>query len=236
MKLTVTDDKGATDSATKSVTVTAPAALAADSFGRTVATGWGAADTGGTWTVAGGATNFAVGSGVGTVKIATSAGPSAVLGGVSSSSTDLVVTMSSDKVGTGNGVYLYAVGRRTSGGDYRGRVRLTSSGGVAIAVSRVVSGAETMLGSELVLPGVTYAAGTKLTLRLQVQGTGTTTLRLKVWPTSGSEPADWQVVKTDTTAGLQTAGSVGLVTYLSGTATNGPVVASFDDLAVTSAG
>jgi PKD repeat protein len=49
--LTVTDDDGATASATKVVTVTGPVAqtLAADGFGRTVASGFGTADLGGAW-------------------------------------------------------------------------------------------------------------------------------------------------------------------------------------------
>ena len=35
---------------------------------------------------------------------------------------------------------------------------------------------------------------------------------------------------TDSTASLQAVGSIGVGTYLSGSATNAPVVASFDDL------
>jgi hypothetical protein len=62
-----------------------------------------------------------------------------------------------------------------------------------------------------------------------VEGTTTTTLRLKVWPSTAAEPAAWQVTSTDTTASLQGAGSVGLIAYLSGSATNAPLVARFDD-------
>jgi hypothetical protein len=151
---------------------------------------------------------------------------------VSSSATDTTVTLSSDKVGTGNGIYLAVVGRRTAGGEYTGRVRLQSNGAVGIGVSRIVSGTETLLNTELALPGVTYTANTQLKVRLQVEGTGTTTLRLKVWLATGTEPADWQVVRTDTTSALQAAGSVALTTYLSGSATNAPVIAKFDDFAV----
>ena len=60
-----------------------------------------------------------------------------------------------------------------------------------------------------------------------------TTLRAKVWKTTQTEPASWQLTTTDNTAGLQTSGGVGLVTYLSGTSTNVPIVVSFDDLLVT---
>ena len=52
--LTVTDDDGATDTVrprSRSTVVSPPASLAADAFNRTVADGWGSADTGGAWTL-----------------------------------------------------------------------------------------------------------------------------------------------------------------------------------------
>ncbi len=236
VKLTVTDDDGATNETTRSVTVTAapaPTTLAADTFGRTTTNGWGSADTGGAWTTSNATSNFAVGSGVGTIRMGSAgSGPAIALGSVSSSASDTTVTVSTDKAATGNGIYLNVIGRRTSGGDYTGRVRVLSNNSVAIGATRIVSGTETLLGSELTLSGVTYAANTQLKVRLQVEGTGTTTLRLKVWLASGTEPASWQVTRTDTTSGLQTTGSVALRTYLSGSATNAPIVARFDDLTV----
>jgi PKD repeat protein len=228
--LTVTDDDGATGTASGSVTVTA-AVLAADAFARTVTNGLGSADTGGVWTTSGTASNFAVTGGVGTIRMSSaSAGPAAYLNSVSSSAVDLRVTVASDKVGTGNGVYLWVIGRRTGGGDYRARVRLLSNGTVGIAISRYVSGAETLIGTEQILSGVTYTAGAQLAVRLQVEGTGTTNVRLKVWPVGGTEPAAWQRTGTDTTSALQTAGGLGLATYLSSSSTNAPVTARFDDL------
>uniref|UniRef100_UPI002624A24A PKD domain-containing protein n=1 Tax=uncultured Modestobacter sp. TaxID=380048 RepID=UPI002624A24A len=53
VRLTVTDDDGATGTVTEQVTVTAaPAPIATDVFGREVAGGWGAADLGGVWAIA----------------------------------------------------------------------------------------------------------------------------------------------------------------------------------------
>jgi hypothetical protein len=51
-----------------------------------------------------------------------------------------------------------------------------------------------------------------------------------VWAVGSSEPATWTASVTDTTAGLQAAGSIGLMGYLSGSATNAPLVVRFDDL------
>ena len=45
-----------------------------------------------------------------------------------------------------------------------------------------------------------------------------------------AEPAAWGATFTDSTAALQGAGSIGFDTYLSGSATNAPQIASFDDL------
>ncbi len=67
-------------------------------------------------------------------------------------------------------------------------------------------------------------------------GTVTTTLRAKVWPAGAPEPTAWTLTGSDTTTGLQTTGSIGLGTYLSSTATNAPVVASFDDLVAVPVG
>jgi hypothetical protein len=59
---------------------------------------------------------------------------------------------------------------------------------------------------------VTYTAGSTLNVRVQVSGTGTTTITGKVW-TGSSEPAAAQLTRTDTTAALQAAGAVGLGAY-----------------------
>jgi len=64
-----------------------------------------------------------------------------------SSDADLTVTMSSDKVGTGNGVYVFAPGRRVAGaGDYRLQIRLRADGLVGASILRTdAAGAQTVL-------------------------------------------------------------------------------------------
>ena len=231
--LTVTDNAGATATASQSVTVSAGTATvyAADTFTRTVSSGWGSADTGGGWTTSSPST-CSVGGGVGVMTMAAGTGPSTYLTSVSATATDLQVTASTDKAATGGGTYLYVIGRRVAGqGDYRAKVRLLAGGQVALTLLRVdAAGAETVIKAETVLSGLTSTGGTTLRIRLQVTGTGPTTLRAKVWPTSGTEPASWNQTGVDSTAGLQSAGGVGLKAYLSGSATNAPVVARFDDL------
>ncbi len=219
VQLTVTDDDGATDSVTRQVTVTAPAALATDSFNRTVVDGWGSASPGGAWTISGGAANFDVANGVGTIQTATGAGPAAYLNGVSARDVELTTQFSYDKPGTGGGVYTSVVARRVGTSDYRLKFRATGTATTAQLV-RMVNNVETILATQTI-PGV-IAAGDSVNVRLQAQGSGTTTLRAKVWVKGAAEPAAWGLTTTDTTASLQNPGSVGLYNYLSGSSTNGP--------------
>jgi PKD repeat protein len=235
VQLTVTDNNGATGTTTSQVTVTAPpppTVLAADAFGRTLASGWGSADTGGTWTFSGSATNLSVGSGVGQVRLSAGSGPWLALAGVSSSGTDLSTTIALDKVPTGGGAYVSLNARRVAGvGDYRAKVHYTSNGGVWLSLQRATAAnAETVLAAETQVPGITMAAGEKLLARVQVTGTSPTTVRARVWKAGTTEPTTWQKTATDSAAGFQTTGGVGLYLYLSGSATNAPIVASFDDL------
>jgi hypothetical protein len=76
----------------------------------------------------------------------------------------------------------------------------------------------------------TFTPGAVIHVRMQVFGTSPTTVRSKVWLNSASEPSGWTVSATDSYAGLQTAGAVGLRAYLSGSATNAPVTLSVLDL------
>ena len=234
-RLTVTDNNGATGTTTTPVTVTAPppvTVLAADVFGRTLASGWGTADTGGAWTNSGSATALSVGGGVGQVRLNAGSGPWLALAGVSSSATDLVSTVALDKVPTGSGAYVSLNGRRVAGvGDYRAKVHYTSNGGVWLSLQRATAAnVETVLAAETQVPGITMAAGQQLLVRVQVTGTSPTTIRARVWKAGTTEPTTWQKTVTDSTAGFQAAGGVGLYLYLSGSATNAPIAFSFDDL------
>ncbi len=235
MQLTVTDDDGATGSTSRSVTVSSPvtpALLATDSFTRTLTGGFGVADTGGAWTTAGRAADLTVGGGVGRIALPTAGAQNAAyLGSVSSSDTQVGLALSVDRAATGGGVYVSVIGRRVGADDYRTKLRFLSTGQVTVALARGAAGTETGLGSVVTLPG-SYVPGQVLQVRLQVSGTGTTTLRSKVWASGAAEPSAWTVSATDTTASLQSAGSVGVLSYLSGSATNAPVVTSFDDLSV----
>ncbi|MDR7382451.1 PKD domain-containing protein [Promicromonospora iranensis] len=228
--LTVTDSDGASGSIGDDVTVTT--VLVHDDFDRTATGGWGTAPSGGSWVLAGAPSKFSVADGSGRITFTVGGdGPRARLDG-EHGDVDLTTGMSFSALPNTGGVYGYLLAR-TSGStrDYRTKVRVLANGGMRLEIGRFVGGADTSLGSVVTLPG-TYAPGTELRVRMQATGSGTTALRAKVWPAGTSEPAAWQIERTDTTAELQEPGGVGLGGYLGAAVTNVPLTLSYPAISV----
>jgi hypothetical protein len=162
--------------------------------------------------------------------MAAAAGPAAYLNTVSARDVDVTSRFSYDKAGTGGGIYTSLIARRIGTSDYRVKVQATDKA-TTLYITKTVNGTETSLSSQAV-PGMVYAPGDVLNLRLQAEGSGTTTLRAKVWKSGTAEPSAWRVTSTDATAALQNAGGLGIVSYLSGSATNAPVKISLEDYLV----
>ncbi len=228
VELTVTDDDGLTDTVTHQVTVTAPAVFAKDGFGRTATSGWGTADQGGTWSISAGASRYSVAEGVGKVQLNAGNGYTAYLNDVSSVDTEVKVAVTLDKVATGGGQYVSVIGRKHANADYRAKLRVGVNGVVTIWLVKTVNGTETIIATNTIA-GLTYNPGDELNVRLQVTGSSPTQIRAKAWKGS-DEPTAWAATGSDSTAGLQDAGAVGLYSYLSGSTTNGPVVVAYDKL------
>ncbi len=232
VRLTVTDDGGATGTVTRSVTVAATpppggAVLAADAFDRTVSGGWGAADVGGAWTATGGSAAYSVSGGDGIVALRPTDTREARLLGVTTTDADISVRISAETASAGGTASATVVGRLVSGAAYSARLRLEPGGVIRLYLLRD----QALLGS-YVLPGA-YVAGEELVLRLRVSGTSPTTLAAKLWRASGAEPAAWQVQATDATAALQTAGALSLHSYISGGSTVPVTRLHYDDYRVT---
>jgi PKD repeat protein len=239
--LTVTDDDGATGTVSREVTAAAPpgpAVLARDSFDRVVSGGLGTADVGGAWTVANGGTRQSVNQGVATLNLAAAGNlTGSYLGGVSQTSADVLASFSLSAAPTGGGTSVYVTGRRVAlNQEYRARVRFLANGSVGVTMTRLSGTAsETVIGGEVVVPGLTYVPGTALQVRVKVAGTGTTQLSATVWAAGTTEPATPTVTRTDSTASLQAAGGLAVSAYLSGTATS-PVAVRFTSYSVTAVG
>jgi hypothetical protein len=155
-----------------------------------------------------------------------------LLSGVSTPSSDITVQVALDKASTGGGVSVGAVGRQVGADFYQARIRFLADGTVGL---QLLSGSSTVLANTTVA-GLTYAPGSTLVLRAQVSGTNPTTIRGKVWDMGSAEPAAWQLTATDSTAALQTAGSIGLESYLSSSATNAPLMVRYDNFSASSVG
>ncbi|WP_460798517.1 PKD domain-containing protein [Microbacterium sp. GXF0217] len=231
--LTVSDSLGATgDVIVKSVTVASVNFVARDDFERTSATGWGTAPVGGTWS---GAAGFGVSDGAGRITLSASQTRSAFLDGALAADVDATVQVATDKVANGGGIHFNLVAHKSAAGDYRAKLRISASGVVTVSLARLVGTAETQLVSK-VLSGYTHVAGAPLNVRLEtVTTSGTTALKVKVWAVGSEEPADWFITASDATAALQTAGQVGVLSYLSGSTSNAPVAVSVDNLSVIGA-
>jgi PKD repeat protein len=236
--VTVTDDDGATATTTRDVTVApgGPApTLAEDTFTRTTSAGFGPAETGGLWRTGGDAAQYAVTDGAGRITLTgPRAGPHVSLRDVSSSGTDVSLSVSPDATPDGGGLYVSVSARRVAGvGEYRAKLQLRANGTVGLSLGRVTAGIEIPLTSAVVPRGVTYAAGDRLRVRTSVTGTVPTQVSAKVWRVGTPEPDTWQLSATDVTPGLQGPGAIGVSLYLSSTATNAPIQIALDDLIAT---
>lgn len=230
--LVATDDDGLSSSASRVVTVVrgtpGPAGpFVRDDFARAVATGWA-----GPWALVGSPSSFSVAEGAGRMVLPRAGtGASAFVPGLSSTSTDVHVRTSVNRLPDGAGTFVSLVGRRVGTADYRVKVKVMASGGVTVYLSRV-DGTETTLAMAGV-PGLALDAGEQLHVRLQVSGTSPTALRARVWQDGAAEPAGWQVAATDASAALQAAGGVGVASYVSASATALPLTVTFDELVAT---
>src|SRR5205823_4284241 len=112
-----------------------------------------------------------------------------------------------------------------AGGDPAGRVWLQAV--------RNLAWAGTLLGAEVGVPGLADTGNSYIWLRGQVVEANPTTIRMKAWADGQPEPTAWHYTATDSAAALQSAGTVGLRTFVSSLTSNAPVLFSFDDLQVS---
>ncbi|MHA3723936.1 PKD domain-containing protein [Leucobacter sp. HY1910] len=227
LKLTVTDNEGATGVTSHPVSVSLPVGAvtyARDSFGRNVATGLGAADVGGSWSLLQSAGNYRV-DGDQAVFVQPAGGSQryAYLQSVSSTDTAVEVDVTLPQRPVGGSSFSTVHLRRISGDEYVARLIVTTGGGVTAQLMRN--------GTVLTNVGtsVNLAAGDTIRVRGEATGASPTTLNLKVWKVGSPEPATWTTTTTDATAALQAPGQVGLGVYLGGGATNTPFQTRFDN-------
>jgi hypothetical protein len=222
--LTAIDDRGGSSSVTQTVSPDAGPPFVSDAFARTVSRGLGTADVGGAWSTVGALSQFSVAPGGAVLNLGKAGQQLEGFVGPARTDADVTVMLSANRLPVGGPLYLTVTGRRVAAGtSYSARLVVDPTGSVRLRLTRTSGGADTTLGRQVTVSGLTYGAGMSLSVRVQVTGTSPTTVRARVWPTGETSPTTWQVTGSDSTTGLQTGGAVGSTAKLSGTATNAPL-------------
>ncbi len=199
--------------------------IAQDGFSRVVSNGWGSAEIGGGWTTSA-VSSYFVDGGAGGFTHSSGTTRRADLNGISVADVDVSMQVSIDKPATGNGVYAGIVARKSGAEFYMVRARFVPDGSVALQLLR---GSSTVV-SNVTIPGLSYSPGAALRLRVSVAGASPTTIRAKAWLAGSSEPSSWGLSTTDSSSGLQDAGTIGVEGYLSSGATNAPITVRYDNV------
>jgi hypothetical protein len=203
---------------------------AQDGYGRSVSDGWGTADVGGSWTNTD--ADHDVAGGVGTVNVAASSSNDATLESVSVKDFTLTWRLLVDKTPTGDSVsrrIMFRVVSYGGGNWYWLLLNWFADGGFALQLQKVVGGSPSIIVGADIESREPQSNSLWFTVKIEASGT---TLRAKAWREDHSEPG-WDIDTTDSESVLQAAGGVGL-RIASGAISNAPIVASFDDLSVTS--
>ena len=195
-----------------------------DDFARTSSSGWGTSASGHAWTVSGTATDWTVGSGVGS-RVISAAGVTGVAQLTDADALDVTGYFTASMSATATGASLVS-GARVRVVDNSNFYFLTVEFNTDSTVSTkiwYVHGVFTELAALHPIPSLTYAPGDRFRCRFEASGPA---LRVKVWAESSSEPAAWQATTTHTTL---TGTGVGLAFWRLTGNTNTNPTASFDN-------
>ena len=176
-------------------------AIASDAFARAISGGFGTADLGGPWVTVGSAADFGVNGSQATMRLASGQTREARLGSFAQSDVSVAVTVAFDRVPVGGNAFAYVTARTqgnvSASASFRGQIRVGANGLVYASIRRFTANVETAITPEVVIPGLTYSAGMPLRVRLSAIGTNPTTVSLRVWDASQTEPASWAVSAVD---------------------------------------
>lgn len=177
--------------------VTSNDVVVADTYTRTVASGWGTPDTGAAWTVSGGpSTDFSVDGAFGKMLLGSVAtGRRAVTPGVTDVDVVASVVVPFIPTGTG-GINVGILARYTDTNNfYLGEAMILPDLTVLARIRKSVAGSFTTVLTSSAIPALTHTIGTTYRQRFVVQGTS---LRLRIWDASITEPSVWHLDVVDT--------------------------------------
>jgi len=198
-----------------------------DSFARSVANGFGNADTGQVWTLGKGtASEFSVDGSK--AIIASLASDWQYVSGASQD-VDVTLTVAFNQL-PNSGIAKASVMLRVSSdglSSYEAVFQVSNGGGIDAVLRTILNG----FSASVVNSGTigTYVAGDLWNIRVQLSGKSPTNYAVKLWAFGDSEPSDWAISGSDNNPTLQVAGGFGLHSGTS-TATNVGFETHFDDL------
>jgi hypothetical protein len=204
-----------------------PGLVASDTFTRTVASGWGTADTGQGWALAGGTNSERqVSGGVGSITLPADPAnirinrlPDTVV------DAEVLLSITPDQLAIGASFFPGILLRYVDGSNfYRCRFEFRADGTVHL---QVVNRSTLIIGG--VDTGLTYSAGTKVWLRARIDGQ---VVRGRAWIDGTAEPGTWTIERTITTNTID-AGQVGVTASASASITNVSPRFDFDGFAAT---
>jgi len=202
--------------------------LVTDSFSRTVASGWGSADTGQSWGLLSGTGTTSVAPSGAVVNVSTVntimnmyvIGVSQADASVAAEFSIPVTDVTGDFVVPG-GVFV----RGTTAPDHiYARVQVNTDETLTLGLR---SAAGTVYINQ-VATGLTNAAGRRFGVRIIADGD---TIAAKLWLASAGEPVDWMVTATER---AKSKGLVGIRTGIGGSSTNSPMAVTYYSFSVDS--
>jgi hypothetical protein len=185
--------------------------VAADTFQRTLPSGWGNAGTGGWWTIVGSPWSWSVAPGAGSVAVAAGGQEQAYLSTFTTQDVEVVQKVVLPRcTGAGSTCGAFVVGRHGLGfNPAYYRVGVVQGADRPTIFLRAQRSDGTSIGGD-VDTGVPAADDATVWLRVQFQGVNPTAVRARAWADGATEPASWQLDTTDSTAAQQAAGAIGV--------------------------
>jgi RHS repeat-associated protein len=204
-----------------------------DTFSRSATDGWGTADTGGPYS----STNadFDVNGSIGTINLASATNRNAYLTGVSAADQEVLLKVNVDKLAVGSSTFTWAYLRRQDSSNYyQARIIFDTDQKVRLLFGKTVAGTTTTIVNTATPE--THTTTAWYWMRARLSGTTSVNLKARLWRDGSAEPPSWTVDSTDASppAALQGSGHFGIRFQVGGTGL--PVLASYDELSVTTIG
>ena len=198
-----------------------------DTFARTETGGWGAADTGQSWTVTDGtAADFSVDGTSGLINVGVVNDPHTLISSQTSLNADVSVVVNVDQLASLSTIPIDLIFRYVDASNYYyARMVPGVNEDVGIFLVKVVGGVTTTIASLAYQPGLVHSPTTTYVFRAQLTGSA---FMAKAWEQGTTEPSSWTVSAVDTS--LTAVGAVGInVVVPTGNTSSVPAVFTFTE-------